>query len=316
MILLCGIPSEPPVRLAIEAAKRMRVKYLLFNQREAQYDDIFLDVEQGHLKGAIRIGEQTVPFHEVSGIYNRLIDIQQLPEYQSSTGQSGVNLDRVYKSVLVHDALIDWMETSEARVMNRNSDMLSNLSKPYQTQRIQEAGFLIPPTLITNDPADVKEFVGTYERVVYKSISSVRSIVKALDRKRMGELSKLHNLPTQFQAYIPGVNIRVHVTGSQVFATEVISRAIDYRYAGQEGAEVEISEIELPYQIEERCLELSRLLRLPLCGIDLKRTPEEDYYCFEVNPSPGYSYYQEHTGQAIADGIVRYLSEGDNFFER
>jgi glutathione synthase/RimK-type ligase-like ATP-grasp enzyme len=46
-----------------------------------------------------------------------------------------------------------------------------------------------------------------------------------------------------------------------------------------------------------------------LCGIDLKRSPDQEYFCFEVNPSPGYSYYQSNTGQDIASAIVRYLSQ-------
>jgi hypothetical protein len=30
--------------------------------------------------------------------------------------------------------------------------------------------------------------------------------------------------------------------------------------------------------------------------------------CFEVNPSPAYSYYQELTGAPISDALVRYLA--------
>ena len=59
--------------------------------------------------------------------------------------------------------------------------------------------------------------------------------------------------------------------------------------------------ITLPGEIEQKCVALSRELSLPFCGIDFKRTPSGDYFCFEVNPSPAYSYYQEHTAQPIAD---------------
>ena len=51
--------------------------------------------------------------------------------------------------------------------------------------------------------------------------------------------------------------------------------------------------------------QLSQRLELPLCGIDLKCTPDGDYYCFEVNPSPAYSYYQENSGHDIASAIIR-----------
>ena len=65
--------------------------------------------------------------------------------------------------------------------------------------------------------------------------------------------------------------------------------------------------VNLPPEIVARCVNLSRTLELPLCGIDLKLTPDGDYYCFEVNPSPAYSYYQECSGQDIATAIVKYL---------
>ena len=52
------------------------------------------------------------------------------------------------------------------------------------------------------------------------------------------------------------------------------------------------------------------MLNLPLCGIDLKVTPEGIYYCFEVNPSPAYTYYEEQTGQPIAQAIIDYMTNG------
>ena len=40
----------------------------------------------------------------------------------------------------------------------------------------------------------------------------------------------------------------------------------------------------------------------------LKLTPDQQVYCFEVNPSPAFSYYEAHTGQPIAQAIARYLA--------
>lgn len=86
---------------------------------------------------------------------------------------------------------------------------------------------------------------------------------------------------------------------------------MDYRYASRDGIEVEMTPTDLPAEIAMRCIRLSRVLNLPLCGIDLKRTRNGDYYCFEVNPSPSYSYYQEHSGQDIATALVKYLAQQD-----
>jgi hypothetical protein len=69
--------------------------------------------------------------------------------------------------------------------------------------------------------------------------------------------------------------------------------------------------VELPGDIAARCVRLSQALRLPFCGIDIMRTPDDQYYCFEVNPSPAYSYYEQETGQPIARAVVEFLA-GEN----
>ena len=34
---------------------------------------------------------------------------------------------------------------------------------------------------------------------------------------------------------------------------------------------------------------------LEFAGIDLKVTPDNEVYCFEVNPCPAFSYYENNT---------------------
>ena len=194
--------------------------------------------------------------------------------------------------------------------MNRAAASASNMSKPFQAQLIRRAGLLTPPTLITNDPERVRAFRARHGRVVFKSISAVRSIVRELTPEALRRLERVRALPTQFQAHIEGVDVRVHVVGERTFACEIRSEAVDYRYASRDGLGVEMRSVELPAEVAARCAALARALRLPLCGIDLRRTPEGMFHCFEVNPSPAYSYYQEHTGQPIAEAIVDLLATG------
>ena len=81
-------------------------------------------------------------------------------------------------------------------------------------------------------------------------------------------------------------------------------------YSGQSGSNVEIMKGELPDKLKDGCLRVSKMLRLPLCGIDLRCTPKGEWYCFEVNPSPGFSFYEAETGQPIADAIAQFLATG------
>ncbi|HXM75388.1 MAG TPA: RimK domain-containing protein ATP-grasp, partial [Thermoanaerobaculia bacterium] len=118
----------------------------------------------------------------------------------------------------------------------------------------------------------------------------------------------LGNCPTQFQRWIPGHDVRVHVVGHDVFACEVTSSATDYRYPRGEEEAPEIRPLELPVDLADRCRRLVASLSLALAGIDLRRTPGGQWFCFEVNPSPGFTYYEEATGQPIADALARLLA--------
>ncbi len=55
---------------------------------------------------------------------------------------------------------------------------------------------------------------------------------------------------------------------------------------------------------------LTEGLGLTLAGIDLRIGPDGAATCFEVNPSPAYSYYQGNTGQPIASSLARVLAAG------
>lgn len=309
MILMMGIPSEPPLALVIDAAEREGIPFVVLNQRESRFADMVLSNSEPDREGTLTINEKEYRLDQFSGVYVRLMDHQHIPENQRNGLLSG-DSEQIRKSYILHDMLQIWLENTCCRVMNRGGDMASNMSKPYQAQLIAAAGLRVPSTLVTNDPKSVQHFRSRYGRLIFKSISSVRSIVTELKAGNVAGLKRLRFLPTQFQEYVSGVDVRVHVVGDRLFATEVRSAAVDYRYATRDDEEVVMTPVTLPDDVADRCFRLADLLRLPLSGIDLKRTPDNEYFCFEVNPCPGYSYYQQHTGQDIAGAIVRYLEFG------
>ena len=92
-----------------------------------------------------------------------------------------------------------------------------------------------------------------------------------------------------------------------MFATEIITEASDYRYAGRQGASLSTAAIDIPAQVASACVEITKALGLAVAGIDLRRTPDDRYYCFEVNPSPGFIFYERSTGQPISEAVARLL---------
>lgn len=309
MILLCGIPSEPSISMVRDQLDKLDVPHLMFNQRHFSDTELEFEITGGRVTGLMQLKGRIHRLEDILGVYTRLMDPRHLPELRDEPSDS----PKRRHCHALHYALMRWYEIAPVRVVSRIGPLGSNFSKPYQAQLIRKHGFLIPDTLITNDPDLVHEFRKQHKQLIYKSISCIRSIVQTLQEEDLERLDHIRWCPTQFQEFVEGTNVRVHVVGTEVFATSISSNATDYRYAYQRGERTELESIELSRELAERCVKLSHELELAVSGIDLIITPDNQVFCFEVNPSPAFSYYEENTGQPIANAIARYLAgEGPN----
>ncbi|MHB8524142.1 MAG: hypothetical protein ACYDH9_25760 [Limisphaerales bacterium] len=61
-------------------------------------------------------------------------------------------------------------------------------------------------------------------------------------------------------------------------------------------------------ELAERCRALARSLRFAVAGIDLRRTDSGEWYCFEVNPAPGFTSYEAATGRPISQAVAALLA--------
>ena len=305
MILLCGIPSESPMALVREALDECCTPYVMLNQRQFPIMRVSLDISEGRAGGTLQLNGDSYRLEDFTGVFSRMMDYRFLPEVKGSAD----NAPERQLSRNLFDTLTRWAEVTPGRVVNRIAPMGSNFSKPFQAQLISRYGFEVPETLITNDPELVRAFRAKHGRVIYKSISGVRSIVQTLTDEDMDRLDNIRWCPTQFQAFVDGTNVRVHTVGDKVFATAISTDATDYRYAQrQSGDHAELREVELSNELSEMCVKLAEGLGLAFAGIDLKVTPEKRVYCFEVNPSPAFSYYESNTSQPISKAVAQYLA--------
>jgi glutathione synthase/RimK-type ligase-like ATP-grasp enzyme len=313
MILIAGIADESPTSLVVDALEAIGAHYRLFDQRRVASAEIALEVGDasggGAIGGTLTLDDETIPLEAISGMFVRLMDDQLLPGIAEAAPRDA----RRIHCRRFHELLLRFADIAPGRVLNRPDAMASNQSKPFQAQVIRTAGFDIPHTLITNSPSAAREFIeqAWADRigVIYKSVSGVRSIVQRVALEDVKRLDRIRWCPTQFQHYVTGTDIRVHVVGETVVAVTIVSDATDYRYAAREtGREPTIAATELDADVRARCIGLARRLNLPLAGIDLRRSCEGRYVCFEVNPSPAFSFYEQRAGVPVASCIARYLA--------
>src|SRR5262249_1613794 len=303
LVLLWGLEADPPVSSVRRQLQDLKVPTRFIDQRRVVETRVELAVGD-KVEGCCYIGDEKINLDKVTAAYPRPYESVRLPVV-ASAGPGSPAWDH---ACLVEDILASWCEVTPAFVVNRCAAMAANGSKPYQLELIRDLGWSVPETLVTTDPEAARAFWELHGEVVYKSVSAVRSRVSRLRSEHSERFSSITSCPTQFQQYIDGVDHRVHVVGEEVFACEVLCSADDYRFSVEDTPEVRACS--LPQALEHKCRNLAAAMKLPLAGIDLRRTPQDEWFCFEVNPSPAFTYYEAETGQPIAAAIARLLANG------
>lgn len=300
MILLAGLPDEAPIAAVAQALDHSGTPLLMLDQRQAALAVLDLSGAGGVVSGRLALPDgRVVMVNDLRAIYARQHDATQLPEVRA-LGAHGIAAARRLDA-----ALLLLQDIAPCLVVNRPAAQASNRVKPHQARLIRAMGFAVPETLVTNDPMAVRDFHARHGRVVFKSASAIRSIVHELGGVALARLPMLAHCPVQFQALVEGFDVRVHVVGDKAFATRADSDVIDYRYGA---GSTRLQPFTLPDDVAARSVALAAALELPLCGIDLKRTPDGDWVCFEANPQPAFTWFDVAEGAPIACAVAALLA--------
>lgn len=300
-VLLWGSPQDTPLAAVCTALSRLGTPMFLVDQTRTLETALGFDVD-GSPGGWLRVGDRQCDLACVRSVYVRPDALDRV----DSLACVGAGSEARQHAVELHDALACWLELTPVRVVNRLSAMASNSSKPFQAALIRQAGFEVPETLLTNDALALEAFLARHGSVIYKSTSGVRSIVSRITALDPDRLARLATCPTQFQQYVPGHDFRVHVIGDEVHGHEMESDADDYRYAGAGGTRLQPWRV--PDALATRVRALATSLGLVMAGVDLRRNDDGDWVCFEVNPSPGFTYFDTDDDEPLARAAARLLS--------
>jgi|SRR5690348_8063648 len=303
-VLICGIPSEPTLASVICRLARMRVPFAVINQRQFAGYRMTLRFQLAHLRGRLQTPNGSYDLHRFRSAFLRTMDYRYLPELEHAVPTCRL----MRQAVRLHETLNAWANLAALAVLNRPIAMTSNGSKPYQLQLLRSNGFLVPATLVTDEPDLVREFARRHCKVIYKSISSNRSIVRLLSKHDLKRLSDIRSCPTQFQQYIPGFDLRIHTIGSKWVGTAAHTAAVDYRYAQRDGLAVKFERFDGLRDVGKRCIRMAQILGLGLAGFDFRIAGSGEAYCLEVNPMPAFEYYEAQSGQPISLIVAEFLA--------
>jgi glutathione synthase/RimK-type ligase-like ATP-grasp enzyme len=181
-------------------------------------------------------------------------------------------------------------------------------NKFAQLAAADELGLRVPQTLISNDPAEIRRFVAEHDEqgVVFKCFSpaswetddgvSITFTAKissaALPRDEVVRLT-----PSIFQPYVPKAHeLRITVMGADVVAVQLQSQGtqagrVDWRMVSPQ--ELNITRVQLPADIQAKCLALLRRMNLTFGCLDFVVTPEGEYIFLEVNQMGQFLWIEE-----------------------
>lgn len=189
--------------------------------------------------------------------------------------------------------------------------------KIRQLQIARRIGLSIPETLVTNNPAEARDFVEQYEpgNVVRKAFRNIPQAPRETMLVREEDLALMDSVryaPVIFQSFVPvEADLRVTVVEDEIFAAAVYSeKDFDADYRRGLGS-AKVVPYTLPEDVASGLLDLMRELDLRFGAIDLRVTPDGEHVFLEVNPAGEYLFISERTGQPIPQAIAACLERHD-----
>lgn len=176
-----------------------------------------------------------------------------------------------------------------------------------------DIGLDVPPTIMSNDPIQVREFYDACDGQIIAKVVSLHFLRakgrlfdffgRHLRPDDLNLLDDVRYVPCIFQEYIPkGLEVCVTVVGDKVFAAEVQSQVNESsRDDYHRGSLKDIPKAmhHLPSDIEHKCWLLVRRMGLVYGVVDLILTRDGRYIFSEVNASGDWRWIEVETGSGL-----------------
>jgi ATP-grasp ribosomal peptide maturase len=194
--------------------------------------------------------------------------------------------------------------------LNHPDELRRAEHKPLQLAYAAAVGLAVPPTLITNDPDEVREFGKQHGALIYKPFAS-----GGLCNHRMIYASRI-DLDTVddsvrltahlFQPQIPKDHeLRVTLVDGQAFAARIDAGSEAGRRDWRaDYASLTYSAGELAPVVVDKLRAYARRMRLRFVAVDMIVTPAGDHVFLEANPNGQWAWIEDATGLPIAAAIA------------
>ena len=270
-------------------------------------------VEGERVAAQLECAGDVVDTAEIGGAWHRRIEIgAKIP----ATMDKRLRMPSVEESRRV---LFGLLASLECPVVDRWRVLRHAEQKQLQLEVARKVGLEIPRTLVTNDPAAVREFWDACRGSVITKMMTGFAVMEdgreqvvfttPLKESDLGALDQLALCPMTFQEKLEkALELRVTIVGERVFAASIDSSTMersktDWR---REGLALLSSwkPYTLPADVEKGLLALMDAFALNYGAIDVIVTPEGKHVFLEVNPAGEFFWLERESGLAISEAIA------------
>ncbi|UXY33018.1 ATP-grasp ribosomal peptide maturase [Streptomyces sp. HUAS TT20] len=186
--------------------------------------------------------------------------------------------------------------------------------KPAELAAAVQAGFLVPPTLITSDPDAARAFVKKNDAVIYKPLSNpvylvdgVSSVVKVAEVRAEDIDDGVASTAHLFQRRIrKAADVRVTVIGSKMFCVRIDSDLLDWR---TDYSRLRYTPVEPPPRIEPALHHYMAHFGLVFGAFDFCIDEDGQWWFLECNPSGQWYWLEPETGLPMLAALADLLEK-------
>ena len=196
--------------------------------------------------------------------------------------------------------------------------------KLFQLKLARELGFLVPETIVTNNPNRVRKFLKKHnDRIVFKAIyheflnygnSAFNIPTTLITERHLANLGLVRKMPALFQKFIEKeYELRVTIVEDKIFAVRINSQVnpltvVDWRHP-EYIDKLSYVQVEFPCKIAKLCLHMLTNLGLAFGAFDFAMSKDGKLYFLEVNPNGQWYWLEDLAGVLISDAIINALSK-------
>ncbi|MEI5102812.1 hypothetical protein RB200_35160 [Streptomyces sp. PmtG] len=300
MILCIGLAADPTFLHGLRALAAAALPFTVVDLPTlALYGDLTVPLDDLRAT-VVRTGDggTDVVLGDVSAVWCRPLNV-------SAAAPDPVAAQRADGQ---YQALCRVLEAVELPVLNPPWREATNSAKLLHAVTLAPvAGWRVPRSCVTNDPATAQAFVRSCPRgAIVKGAGAVKTWATLFGSEHERLLSRLRHSPALFQERVTGPDVRIHVVADQAFAESIRSPAVDYRTV--HGAN-HYTPLTPPPAIREGCGRLVVDTGVPFLGVDFKiEESTGDWYFLEANSMPCYEGYDVRADGAISRAVLDWLT--------